>query len=265
MNALAMVAPASEMPDPAREALRQALQRVAECQVAVEKHRAAVGRARAYVEEGEQAIVEAEAAVEAARESHAARLAAAAGDDTGKPASGVRAARQTLENARDDHEAAADALSRLEADNSAEVDLEVAEIDLRIARLEVLRPIAEDLIGRLASARSMISNAKHVLRILLEEDRYSTTNSIRSLSARNDLAAATKDLYRQFEDAQAAMVEIDDARVAAFARWRKALLVDWAAIPPAHVAHDFAEIAPAAGEQVRVDDKPTHPMPPPAE
>ncbi len=65
---------------------------------------------------------------------------------------------------RDDYEAAADALSRLEADNTAEVELEVAEVEARIARLEVVRPVAEDLIARLAAARSTISNAKHLLR-----------------------------------------------------------------------------------------------------
>ena len=165
---------------------------------------------------------------------------------------------------RDDYEAAADALSRLEADNTAEVELEVAEVEARIARLEVVRPVAEDLIARLAAARSTISNAKHLLRTLLEPDRFSTTDSIGSRGARDDLVAATKSLYSLFEDAQAKMVEVDDARVAAFARWRRALLEDWAAMPPAHVAHDFAEIAPAAPEE-RVDDKPTHPTSPPAE
>ena len=60
MSAIAIVAPADETPDPARAVLRQAQDRIVECQARVEAHQAAVRRGRQFVEDAEQGIAAAE-------------------------------------------------------------------------------------------------------------------------------------------------------------------------------------------------------------
>ena len=244
MSTLATVAPAGEMPD-AREALRQAQERFARCEAGVAKHLAAVGRARQYVEDAEAAITEAEAAVETARESHTAALAGAAGDDAAKPVSGVRQARLALEGAKDDHEAAVDALSRLQNDDTAATELQLARVAVLMARTRLLRPTVEALSKRLADARQSVSSLKQIINALLATDYTEDgPHDMRVGTMSTKLVTAVFELRRVFEDALAVTIYIDAKNAGPWAKWRAALIDD-----PDAPAPDFAElkIAPASG------------------
>jgi len=99
--------------DPLRTALAQAIEQAREARESVENHRAAIEKTRIAVREAERAVKAAEAGIQTARENHAAALADAAGSDAAPPASGMRRARQAVEDAGDHLESSKLALAQL--------------------------------------------------------------------------------------------------------------------------------------------------------
>jgi chromosome segregation ATPase len=99
--------------DPLRAALAQALEDAAVARESVERQRAAIEKTRGSVRAAERAVTTAQEGVGKAREAHAQALADSASSDTAPPASGMRAARQAVEDAQDEVEAAKGALAQL--------------------------------------------------------------------------------------------------------------------------------------------------------
>jgi hypothetical protein len=199
------------------KALAEAARRLAEARQAVAGHRAAVDRARQFADQAAAVVVNLEGELEHAREQHAAALAEAAGANTKPPTSNIRAARAALEAAKDEAEAAADALERVGAIDSASIDVAICEINLRIARCNVLAPIISEMATRIAGARATISNCKHVARALSAADPIAVDSDDYAVAAKlRELADVTITMQKTIDDALASTIIIDSARVA---RW----------------------------------------------
>jgi hypothetical protein len=102
--------------DPLRTALAAALREAAEARESVENHRAAIDRTRVAVRDAEKAVAAAEAGIQTARQNHAAALADASSSNAAPPASGMRKARQAVEDAQDHLESTKIALGQLKQD-----------------------------------------------------------------------------------------------------------------------------------------------------
>jgi hypothetical protein len=165
MGKLSIITPIS---DPRRADLAAALRRLEAAKDAVTRHRGSLDRVRAQVRTIDAQIKVAEAKIEEERAAHARALADAAADDAPAPASGIKAARQSLNDLHDEREAVATALNDLKKqlpDMELAIKQADADVDAEISKL--LQPLASELIALDRRLSADLAHVRGTLAVLL--------------------------------------------------------------------------------------------------
>ena len=157
--------------DPLRAALAAAIEAAREAREAVARQRAAIEKTRSSIVAATKAVQTAQEGVEKAREAHAQALAdAAATADAQAPASGVRAARQIVEDKEDELSALKGALAQLKAElPSWENAAREADIAVEATISAVLAPHAHALLERAAAIARDLSPLRGALLAILSD------------------------------------------------------------------------------------------------
>jgi hypothetical protein len=169
MNVVSIASPRAADGDPLRDALRSALQAETEARDAVERQKSAISRAWKATRAAAAVVAERAKGVEAAQGEHHAAIAAAHAADEPAPApSGVRLARQGLEDAEENASAHAVAHRNLKADlpvRQAEALAAEANVDEIVSA--ILAGPAEHLIAKAEELILKLEPITHVLRGLI--------------------------------------------------------------------------------------------------
>ena len=165
--------------DPLRDELAAAHRSQAEANELVDRQRAAIEKTRIALREAERAVKAAEEGIQTARENHAAALADAAASNAAPPASAMRKARQSAEDAADHLESTKIAFAALKTDLPLKQNAaREADAAVEIAISEILAVHAGKILEKAHKVAAELTPYRNLLFPLLNERPFGTADAL---------------------------------------------------------------------------------------